>query len=178
MCLTVRIVPNSTSFAKCKTPRCTVGKRRRNFILDMCFFRIESSNPSPDKLEDFAHHQTLKIYKIIGHESPIEDIALIQLYPSQPGACATFSDTVQPACLTRNKLNMKNGYGCFNTGWRDDQPILHQGLVTTVDTRVCYSHFIDYLRRRFLGGSQLRYKSQIFGAPKGFFQTTSFNFKA
>ena len=73
-----------------------------------------------DKLvcEDFLYHQTMRVKKIIVHKKyrgQDNDIAMIQLYPTDPesGECIAMGDTVQHACINNIATGTADG---FKTG--------------------------------------------------------------
>ena len=70
------------------------------------------------KCEDFLYHQSMRVKKIIVHKKyrgQDNDIAMIQLYPTDPesGECIVMGDTVQHACINSVPTGSSNG---FKTG--------------------------------------------------------------
>ena len=85
------------------------------------------------KCKDLIGHHTLKVKKIITHKKyrgQDNDLALIQLWPTNPdGQCATFTESVQNACLNEDPTRFTEGMKCHISGWGDvnkDDPHIQQ----------------------------------------------------
>ena len=71
--------------------------------------------------EDLLGHQSLRVKNIIIHKKyrgQDNDLALIQLWPSQPdGQCAIMTDSVQHACLNQDGNRFHKGNMVTNISW-------------------------------------------------------------